>query len=163
MSILRNSHVVLTRTTPGSTDADSGPLRLVPVDGDPVEDPAQRLYGFVFVEQQGAGSVRAQVLASFGDGLWALFGQRTLDANGQNFIGFEDIDAIPPFIRFRIAAFPPEGGTVKPNFVGVFRIASNAPFRAEPANVPVLLERTVTGRPFPGNDDNGGPPPEGGG
>ena len=48
MAILRNSYVALLRTTPGSDDADSGPIRLVPTDGDPTEDSAQRIFGFWF-------------------------------------------------------------------------------------------------------------------
>ena len=43
-----------------------------------------------------------------------------------------------------------------------FRFASNAPFRGEPANVPVILERTTTDNVFPNNDGNNEPPPEGG-
>ena len=163
MAILRNSYVCLLRTTPASDDADSGPLRLVPTDGDPTEDAGQRIFGYVFAEQQGAGSVRAQVLASFGDGLWAIFGERTLTADGQHFMGFEDIGAIPPYVRFRVTAFAPDGSEVKPNFVAAFRLASNAPFRGEPANVPVIIERHATDNVFPNNEGNNEPPPEGGG
>ena len=54
MAILRNSFAALLRTTPSSEDADSGPFRLRPADGDPTEDGGQRIYGFVFAEQQGA-------------------------------------------------------------------------------------------------------------
>ena len=163
MAILRNSYVALLRTTPGSDDADSGPIRLVPTDGDPTEDSAQRIFGFVFAEQQGAGTVQAEVLASFGDGLWAIFGRRTLNADGQHFMGFEDIGAIPPYVRCRVTAAPPEGSEVKPNFVVAFRFASNAPFRGEPANVPVILERVATDNVFPNdNEGNNNPPPEGG-
>ena len=36
----------------------------------------------LYAEQQGAGSVRVQVLASFGDGVWAIFGEKTLTTDG---------------------------------------------------------------------------------
>lgn len=152
MAILRNSFAALVRTTPSSEDADSGPFRLRPADGDATEDSAQRIYGFVFAEQQGAGSVLVQVLASFGDGVWAIFGERTLNEDGTYLLGFDDIDSIPPYLRVRVTAQPPDGSQVKPNFLAAFRIASTAPFRAEPADVPVIVERRPIGNAFESGD-----------
>ncbi len=148
MAILRNSFAALVRTTPSSEDADSGPFRLRPADGDATEDSAQRMFGFVYAEQQGAGSVRVQVLASFGDGVWAIFGEKTLTTDGAHMMGFSDIDSIPPYMRVRLFALPPDGSQEKPSFMAVFRIASNAPFRAEPAQVPVIVERYPTEQAF---------------
>jgi hypothetical protein len=37
-------------------------------------------------------------------------------------MGFEDIGAIPPYVRFRVTASPPDGSEVKPNFVVAFRL-----------------------------------------
>lgn len=162
MAILRNSYVGLLLTTPSDEDADSGPFRLVPADGDPTEDARQRIFGFVFADQQGAGTVRVQVLASFGDGIWAIFGERTLNADGQHMMGFEDIDAIPPYLRVRVTAAPPDGSEVRPTFRAAFRFASNAPFRGEPASVPVIVEQYPTENVFPNNEGNNPPPQEGG-
>lgn len=148
MAILRNSYVALLRTTPSSEDADSGPFRLRPADGDPTEDGGQRIYGFVYCEQQGEGSVRIQVLASFGDGVWAIFGEKTLTADAQHMLGFSDIDSVPPFMRVRVVALPPEGSEIKPTFTAALRIASTAPFRGEPATAPVLFERYPTEEAF---------------
>lgn len=148
MAILRNSFAALVRTTPSSEDADSGPFRLRPADGDATEDSAQRMFAFVYVEQQGAGSVRLQVLASFGDGVWAILGDRTLNENGTHLLRFSDIDAVPPCLRVRVTAQPPDGSQVKPSFRAAIRIASTAPFRAEPADVPVIVERHPIGDAF---------------
>lgn len=163
MAILRNSFAALLRTTPSSEDADSGPFRLRPTDGDPTEDASQSMFAFIYCEQQGEGSVTIEVLGSFGDGVWAVFGQRTLTADAEHILDLEDIPSIPPYIRARVTALPPEGSEVKPTFACVFRIASNAPFRAEPANVPVIFERYPTEDLFDDGNNNGPDGGDGGG
>lgn len=156
MAILRNSYVMFQRTEPSSDDADSGPVRLVPVDGDTTEDANQRIFGFIYVEQSGAGSVRVEVLGSFGDGVWIRFGDRTLTSSGAYILGYADLDTVPPYVRVRASAEAPDGSEEKPTFTIVFRFTSNAPFRGSPADVPVVVERAPTGEVFPNE-----PPPEG--
>ena len=160
MAILRNTFAAILRTTPSEVDVDSGAVRLVPVDGDATEDASQRMFGFVFADQQGTGSVRVQLLGSFGDGVWAIYGERTLSGDGTHMMGFEDFNAIPPYVRARVQAFPPEGSQERPTFRAVFRFASNAPFRAQPADVPVLVEQYPSESIFPSNgggESEGGP------
>lgn len=158
MAILRNSYVGLLCATPSAVDVDSGPIRLVPNDADPIDDHNQRLVIFGFVEQQGAGTVRIQFLTSFGDGFWLIFGERTLDADELYTIGLRDVNALPPYVRVRVTALPPEGSEVRPTFLGTVRFASNAPFRGEPASVPVVSERYPTDDDFLRIDSA---PPEG--
>ena len=152
MGILRNHYSLILRVEPASEDLDSGPVRLRPADGDGIDDGAQRMFGFGYVEQVGLGSVLFQVMGSFGDGVWAVFAERQITDDAVHALGLDDIDMVPPFLRARVVAQPPDGSQIKPMFRAAFRLASSAPFRAEPATAPVVVERAVSSNPF----DNGG-------
>ena len=156
MAILRNSFVGLSRTTPASEDMDSGPLRLRPADGDATEDFGQTVFGFIYCEQHGAGSVQLQVLGSFGDGVWMVIGQRTLTEEGAYLLEVDKAPFFMPVVRARVTSTPPEGSDVKPPFAAVMRIASNAPFRVNRVDAPVIVERYPTQLSIEEWNDNGG-------
>jgi hypothetical protein len=162
MPVLRNSRLLFQRDTPSSDVLEAGPFVLRPSDGDNVEDPNQRFFIMVYVEQQGAGSVNIEFLLGFGDGLWAILGQDTLTEDGDYEFVFGDIQDVPPYVKARITPAGPLPEDDPPTFIATGRIASNAPFRVGRANVPTTVERIPTEWVNDNGPDDGGDGGDGG-
>ena len=150
MGIFRHSNVMLLRTTPASDDAESVVLGIRPADGDAASDQEQRFFMLVFVDQTGAGSVKFDFLTSFGDGLWALIGTRSLNAGGTHMLLYKELQGFAPYVKVRVRAQAPGEEDPKPTFRCIVRLASTGPYRALPATVPDTIERIGTDQ----NDNN---------